>query len=73
MAMEEVKHIFPASQEISYMSSAGDALDGADACLVMTEWPEFTKLEKEFFRMKTQIIIDGRHILSIPHAEGLCW
>ena len=73
MAMEEVKHIFPASQEISYMSSAGDALDGADACLVMTEWPEFEKLDKEFSRMKTQIIIDGRHILNIPHAEGLCW
>jgi UDPglucose 6-dehydrogenase len=55
------------------MSSAGDALDGADACLVMTEWPEFTELDIEFSRMKAQIIIDGRHILRIPHAEGLCW
>jgi len=73
MAMEEVKHLFPPSQEISYMSSAGNALDGADACLVLTEWPEFAELDVEFSRMKTQIIIDGRHILSIPHAEGLCW
>ena len=73
MAMEEVKHLFPASQEILYMSSAADALNGADACLVMTEWPEFTKLNTEFSHMKTQIIIDGRHILNIPHAEGLCW
>ena len=55
------------------MSSAADALNGADACLVMTEWPEFTKLNTEFSHMKTQIIIDGRHILNIPHAEGLCW
>ena len=73
MAMEQVKCIFPASEEISYMSSAGDALDGADACLVMTEWPEFTELDTEFSRMKGHIIIDGRHILRIPHAEGLCW
>jgi UDPglucose 6-dehydrogenase len=73
MAMEHVKQLFPPSQEISYMDSAEDALDGADACLIMTEWPEFSKLDNEFSRMKEQIIIDGRHILDVPHAEGLCW
>ena len=40
---------------------------------MMTEWPEFTKLDKEFDLMKTRAIIDGRHILSIPDAEGICW
>jgi UDPglucose 6-dehydrogenase len=73
MAMEHVKQIFPPSQEISYMKSAEDALDEADACLVMIEWPEFSKLGNEFLRMKEQIIIDGRHILDVARAEGLCW
>ena len=73
MAMEHAKQVFPPSPEISYRDCAGDALDGADACLVMTEWPEFSKLDKEFLRMKEQIIIDGRHILDVSYAEGLCW
>ena len=73
MAMEHTKQIFPPSNDISYTNSAGDALDGADACLVMTEWPEFSRLDNEFSRMRQQVIIDGRHILRIPHAEGLCW
>ena len=56
---------------------AGDALEGADACLVATEWKEFTQLNGEFARMKTRIVIDGRKVVD-PRGkdiiyEGLCW
>ena len=70
MASENMKQIFP---DISYKESAKEALTDADACLVMTEWPEFSKLRDEFDLMKTRIIIDGRHILTISDAEGVCW
>jgi len=70
MATETMKKVFP---DLSYHTSAGDALEGADACLVLTEWPEFSKLKDEFNRMKNPIVIEGRKILSSFGTEGVCW
>lgn len=58
---------------IDYCSSANDALKDADACIVMTEWPEFGQLDKEFDLMKSKVIIEGRRVLSCRDAEGICW
>ncbi len=70
MAAEAMKKLIPSAE---YVLTAADALKDADGCLVMTEWPEFSKLESEFDLMKTRAVIDGRHIVSIPDAEGICW
>ena len=43
MANENMKSVFPG---ISYHDSAAAALEDADACLVLTEWPEFSRLQK---------------------------
>ncbi|OPY52219.1 MAG: UDP-glucose 6-dehydrogenase AglM [Methanosaeta sp. PtaU1.Bin112] len=59
--------------EISYCANPSDALEMADACLVMTEWPEFSYLDREFDLMKRKVIIEGRRILSCKDAEGICW
>ncbi len=59
--------------DIEYCSIATDALRDADACLVMTEWPEFRLLNEEFDLMKNRVIIEGRRILSCPDKEGICW
>jgi len=73
MAIENMKRIFP---DIEYCNSAIDALNGADACLIMTEWNEFKSLDTEFNVMKNRLIIDGRHMQS-PRKDvdyvGLCW
>jgi UDPglucose 6-dehydrogenase len=47
--------------------SAEEALDGADAAVLVTEWPEFRELDwggdvKE--RMRTPIVVDGRNFLD---------
>jgi len=70
MAEPNMQKIFPA---IEYAVSAGDALRGADGCLVMTEWPEFSRIDKEFNLMAQKIVIEGRRILSWNGAEGICW
>lgn len=70
MAMDTMKAVFPDEE---YASSAAAALTHADGCLVMTEWPEFAKLGSEFDAMRERVIIDGRHILTIDDAEGICW
>ncbi|RXA18049.1 UDP-glucose/GDP-mannose dehydrogenase family protein [Methanosarcina sp. MSH10X1] len=72
MAIENMKRIFPT---IEYFEKAKDALEGADACLVMTEWDEFRQLNSEFEAMKEKIIIDGRRVIKTKNVdyEGLCW
>ncbi|GFO97965.1 UDP-glucose 6-dehydrogenase [groundwater metagenome] len=73
MANENMKKLFGS---VEYHSSAEDALRGADACLIMTEWDEFRKLDKQFSVMKNRLVIDGRHMLA-PGKDieyvGLCW
>ncbi len=59
--------------DIFYYTDPSDALKMADACLVMTEWPEFGLLDKEFDLMCSKIVIEGRRILSCKDAEGICW
>src|SRR5665647_694864 len=72
MAIENMKRVFPI---IEYSGKAEDALKGADACLVMTEWDEFRQLESEFENMKEKIVIDGRRVIEAKNIdyEGLCW
>jgi UDPglucose 6-dehydrogenase len=70
MAIPRMQQVFPT---IEYCSSAAGTLTGADACLVMTEWPEFSRLDKEFDLMAHKVIIEGRRILSCGEIEGICW
>jgi UDPglucose 6-dehydrogenase len=70
MAIPNMQQGFP---EIEYFSTAAGALTGADGCLVMTEWPEFTRLDQEFDLMAKPVIIEGRRILTHKGAEGICW
>ena len=73
-ASENMKKIFP---EITYCSSAAEALKGSDACLVLTEWEEFKKLsDKDFSAMSQKTIIEGRKVLDpekVSGFEGICW
>jgi UDPglucose 6-dehydrogenase len=70
MACEPMKKIFPS---VHYCRSAAEALENADGCLVMTEWPEFSQLNEEFEKMRKKIIIEGRRILACEDFEGICW
>jgi len=76
MASDEMKKVF---SNITYHISAAGALKDADACLIMTEWDEFRKLDSEFGFMKNRIVIDGRKMIVPKDLEqdidyvGLCW
>lgn len=74
MAEENMKHVFPG---IDYHGSASNALKGADACIIATEWDEFRRLDKEFGLMKSRIVIDGRKMIDPAgkniEYDGLCW
>jgi UDPglucose 6-dehydrogenase len=60
IAEEEARRLMPG---VDLVGSALEALDGADAAILVTEWPEFAELDwaavKE--RMAGALIVDGRN------------
>jgi UDPglucose 6-dehydrogenase len=51
---------------VDFASSALEALDGADAAILVTEWPEFADLDWRAAaeRMANPLLIDGRNFLD---------
>lgn len=66
-AIDEYKGVFaPLDPTITYTDSALTACDGADGLLILTEWPEFARvdLSEVSRRMATPVIVDGRNLLD---------
>jgi UDPglucose 6-dehydrogenase len=70
-AMKVAKGIF--GSKISYVAKNYDAIKGADALVVVTEWQEFR--EPDFARikklMRTPVIFDGRNIYQREQMKTL--
>jgi UDPglucose 6-dehydrogenase len=57
---------------VEFCDSAMDALDGADAAVLVTEWPEFAELDwaAAAARMARPLLIDGRNFLDSNLLRG---
>ncbi|MEN8712454.1 MAG: UDP-glucose/GDP-mannose dehydrogenase family protein [Arenicellales bacterium] len=66
VAEEEVVRIYGKRDDLALVSDPYDALDNADAMIVVTEWKVFRSpdLDTMMSRMKTPIIFDGRNIFQ---------
>ena len=67
-AVGTFKHSFGERAGISYTATAYDALHGADALIICTEWsefrrPNFTKLKEQ---LKSPVVFDGRNVFDPP-------
>jgi UDPglucose 6-dehydrogenase len=62
IAVETAHAVF--KQTITYAKSARDCLKGADAAIVVTEWPEFITITPEDYLqlLKQPVLVDGRRI-----------
>ncbi|MBN2369732.1 MAG: UDP-glucose/GDP-mannose dehydrogenase family protein [Vicinamibacteria bacterium] len=71
VALETAKIVL--GQSVTYHQHAYDALDGADALVVATEWNEFRR--PDFERMKAMMrrpcVFDGRDVFDPDQLEGL--
>ena len=73
VASENARERLP---EIEYAESAAEALDGASAALVVTDWDEFAALDEAFDAMVDPVVIDGRRIIERRDGltyEGVTW
>jgi UDPglucose 6-dehydrogenase len=63
VAEDEASELLPS---VDLASSAADALDGADAAVLVTEWPEFAELDWKQLRelMANPLVVDGRNFLD---------
>ena len=71
VAMEEAKHRL--SNGVEFAASSYDALDGADALVVVTDWneyrhPDFARIKKA---LRRPIIIDGRNLYALHRMVEL--
>ena len=58
---------------VEIAKTALDALDGADAAVVVTEWPELRELDwaAAAKRMRSTVIVDGRNLLDPDEMRSL--
>jgi UDPglucose 6-dehydrogenase len=68
-AMEEAKKVF--GERIRYVSRNYDALNGAAALLILTEWNEFRRPDFRRIKqlLKNQVIFDGRNIYDAADLQ----
>lgn len=74
-AMPRVRSIF--GEKLRYAARSYEALDGAEALVILTEWgdyrqPDFAQMRQ---RMKTPVIFDGRNLYerATMQAEGFSY
>jgi len=64
VAMHEAKRIFGDEPRLRYANKAMDALEGADALIIVTEWKEFRSADLDAIKqkLKTPLVFDGRNL-----------
>ena len=64
VAEEEARRIYGERDDLQLVDDPYQALDGADALVVVTEWKEFRspEIDQMASRMKSRVIFDGRNI-----------
>jgi len=64
-AREHARQVLP-QKEVTFADSAYEAIEGADALLILTEWQEFRDLDLERVRslLRYPIVIDGRNLFD---------
>jgi UDPglucose 6-dehydrogenase len=70
-AMKNVKELI--GDAVEYSKNPYDAIDGADALLIVTEWPQFRTpdFEKMDDLLKNKVIFDGRNLYELPQMQEL--
>ena len=71
VAMNEAKHSL--GDKITYCAKQEDALNNADALLIVTEWPEFRSPDFEEVKNKLTeaVIFDGRNIYDAEELKSM--
>ena len=72
-AMDETRRIYPDQEGLALVDSAQEALDGADALAIVTEWQEFRSPDFGEIKaaLRDPVIFDGRNLYDPSMLETL--
>lgn len=73
VARHEAQRIYVGELSLTYANNPMDALDGADALIIVTEWkefrsPDFASIQS---KLKTPVIFDGRNLYNPKLVRGM--
>ena len=70
VAMPAAKKVLP--PEVHFAASALDAMAGAHAAVIATEWPEFRTIAPEDMKeaLRLPILVDGRNLFELDRMRG---
>jgi UDPglucose 6-dehydrogenase len=75
VAMHEAQRIFGDEPRLTYTEKAMEALDGADALIIVTEWKEFRSADLDTIKqkLKAPVLFDGRNLYDpkFVRAQGI--
>ncbi len=73
-AMNRAREVFP-DGSVKFAADSYEALSGADACLILTEWEDFSALDLRRIKvlLRYPIVVDGRNLFkpALMLAAGL--
>ena len=72
-AMEETARIYPDQDGLTLCETSYEALEGADALVIVTEWQEFRSpdFQKIGEMLADKVIVDGRNLYEPETVEAL--
>lgn len=64
VAMDEARKVLGGTPRLAFVGSQKEALEGADALVIATEWKEFRNPDFEHIKavLKQPVIFDGRNL-----------
>jgi UDPglucose 6-dehydrogenase len=64
VAMDEAKRVLDGTPRLQFVASQAEALEGADALVVVTEWKEFRNPDFDAIKaaLKSPVVFDGRNL-----------
>jgi len=72
-AVENFRSLFPPRKDLNYAGDKYEAVEGAEALLILTEWEEFSGADMEKVKelMELPVVIDGRNIFEPERMRRL--
>jgi UDPglucose 6-dehydrogenase len=73
VAMDEARRVFAGVANVEFAATPNDAVEGADALVVVTEWkayrsPDFERLRSH---MRQAVVFDGRNLFDPDSMQAL--
>jgi len=71
VAMPECRRIYGERADLTLCKTSPEAVKGADALAIVTEWQEFRSPDFDYIKsaLRTPVIFDGRNLYDPAHME----